>query len=165
MNIRRATANDAEKIVEIYNWYVLNTIITFETEVVSPLDMETRIGEKLEKYSWLVGELEQTIVGYAYYGSFRSRAAYNHTVESSIYLAPDSFGKGFGTALYRELIESAERQGFREIIGVIALPNVPSVALHQKLGFEDIGVLKNVGYKFDQYIDVGVWQLSINQFF
>jgi L-amino acid N-acyltransferase YncA len=114
--------------------------------------MQERIQEKLRKYDWLVGEVNQEIVGYAYYGSFRPRAAYGHTVESTIYLSQASIGKGFGKPLYRN---------YRELIGGIALPNPQSLALHRKLGFVEVGVLKNVGHKFGKYIDVAFWQMSI----
>ena len=160
MNIRRATATDAERIAEIYNWYVLNTVITFETTVVTPSDMRQRIQEHLETYDWLVGESHQQIVGYAYYGSFRTRAAYNHTVESTVYLSQEATGKGFGTSLYSALLESATRNGFREMIGVIALPNPASIALHRTMGLHEVGVLRGVGYKFGQHVDVGLWQRS-----
>ncbi len=161
MNIRQATEEDAGVIAEIYNWYILNTIITFETDPVSPEEMKKRIQEKIIKHDWLVGELNQEIIGYAYYGSFRARAAYNHTVESTIYLSQKSIGKGFGKVLYSNLIKSAKGRGFRELIGIIALPNPESIALHKKIGFEEVGVLRNVGYKFERYIDVGIWQMSV----
>lgn len=161
MKIRQIQDEDIVRITEIYNWYILNTTVTFETEVISPPVMKKRVQEKVEKYDWLVGELDQKVIGYAYYGSFRSRPAYNHTVELTIYLAQESVGKGFGKPLYGELIQSAEKRGFRELIGIIALPNPGSTALHQKLGFEEVGVLKRVGHKFDRYIDVGIWQKSI----
>ena len=161
MNIRQVQDKDIARITEIYNWYILNTTITFEIEAISSLEMKKRIQEKVEKYDWLVGEFNQEIIGYAYYGSFRPRPAYNHTVESTIYLAQESIGKGFGKPLYSELTQLAKERGFRELIGVIALPNKGSTLLHQKLGFEETGVLKKVGYKFDQYIDVGIWQKSM----
>jgi phosphinothricin acetyltransferase len=161
MKIRQIQDDDIVRVTEIYNWYILNTIVTFETEVINPSAMKERVQEKVEKYDWLVGELDQKVIGYAYYGSFRSRPAYSHTVELTIYLDQESIGKGFGKSLYGELIQSAEKHGFRELIGVIALPNPGSTVLHQKLGFEEIGVLKRVGHKFDRYIDVGIWQKSI----
>src|SRR5262249_27707877 len=157
MYVRQATAGDAERIADIYNWYILNTIITFETEMVSPQEMQNRIQEKTISHDWLVGEANQEVVGYAYYGSFRTRAAYNHTVESTIYLSQASLGKGFGRALYAKLLASVGDHGFREVIGVIALPNPQSIALHRALGFAEVGVLKRVGYKFARYIDVALW--------
>jgi phosphinothricin acetyltransferase len=145
----------------VSDWYILNTIITFETNVVSPQEMEKRIRERITKHDWLVGEVKQELIGYAYYGPFRTRAAYNHTVESTIYLSQESMGKGFGRALYVELIKSVKDRGFREVIGVIALPNPQSIALHRAIGFAEVGVLKGVGYKFGSYIDVGIWQMSV----
>ena len=161
MYMRPVTAGDAERIAEIYNWYVLNTIITFETDVVSPQEMTKRIQENFINHDWLVGEVNQKVVAYAYYGPFRARAAYNHAVESTIYLSQGSMGKGFGRTLYAQLLQSVKDRGFREAIGVIALPNPQSIALHRAMGFAEVGVLKRVGYKFERYIDVGLWQLSV----
>ncbi|TVQ17490.1 MAG: N-acetyltransferase family protein [Leptolyngbya sp. DLM2.Bin15] len=161
MTIRPITDDDSVAITDIYNWYILNTTITFELETISSLAMQQRIQEKLVHHDWLVGEVNHEIIGYAYYGAFRARPAYSHTVESTIYLAHDRLGQGLGTLLYRELIHSAAVRGFREMIGIIALPNQGSIKLHQKLGFEETGVLKQVGYKFDRYIDVGIWQKSL----
>jgi len=160
LHIRRASEADADRIAGIYNWYVLNTIITFETAGVSPNEMRQRIHEKLMQFDWVVGESNHQIVGYAYYGSFRPRAAYGHTVESTVYLAQESTGKGFGKRLYSALIESATKKGFRELIGVIALPNPASLALHQALGFREAGLLRGVGHKFGEYVDVALWQRS-----
>ena len=162
MNIRKAMEEDAEAIAKIYNWYILNTPITFETETVSQDEMKRRILEKRLKYDWLVAEVGSEIVGYAYYGAFRERGAYNHTVESAIYLPLKSIGRGFGKVLYSNLVESAKKHGFLEMVGLIALPNPGSIALHRKMGFEEVGVLRNVGYKFEKYINVGIWQLSIH---
>jgi L-amino acid N-acyltransferase YncA len=161
MNIRGAAIDDARAIVDIYNWYVDNTTITFETEAVTVEAMRNRIGEKLSTHDWLVGEENGEIVGYAYYGSFRPRAAYRHTVESTIYLSHEAKGKGYGKLLYAQLLESALSHGFREVIGVIALPNPESVRLHERMGFLKVGILQNIGFKFGTYIDVGMWQKSI----
>ena len=161
MHIRRATPEDAVRIAEIYNWYILHTIVTFETECVGALEMAQRVQEKLSSHDWLIGEVDHTLCGYAYYGPFRPRAAYQHTVESTIYLAQEHIGHGFGSTLYTRLLESVREHGFREVIGVIALPNPESVALHRKVGFVETGVLTHVGYKFGTYIDVALWQLSV----
>ncbi|MGB3516176.1 MAG: N-acetyltransferase family protein [Elainellaceae cyanobacterium] len=161
MTIRPITDDDSVAITDIYNWYILNTTITFELETINALAMQQRIQEKRVHHDWLVGVVNQEIIGYAYYGAFRARPAYSHTVESTIYLAQDRRGQGLGTLLYRELLHSAATRGFREMIGIIALPNQGSIKLHQKLGFEETGVLKQVGHKFDRYIDVGIWQKSL----
>jgi L-amino acid N-acyltransferase YncA len=161
VQIRRATPADAAEICRIYNEHVLGTIVSFETRAIDTSEMAARIQDKLRHHDWLVGEHEQELVGYAYYGSFRARAAYDHTAESTIYVASHASGRGFGKRLYDALIQSARDKGYREFIGVIALPNPASVALHQKVGFEEVGVLKRVGYKFGTYLDVGLWQLSL----
>ena len=156
--IRRAEPGDARIISGIYNWYILNSTVTFETKAIDELEMRRRILEKLATHDWLVAEVNGQIVGYAYYGVFRPRAAYAHTVESTIYLSEGSVGKGFGTLLYSSLIQSADKKGFLELIGVIALPNAASVRLHAKLGFREAGRLEGVGRKFGSYIDVALWQ-------
>lgn len=159
--LRAATAGDAEAIARIYNHYVRETIITFETEPVEVSEMARRIASISVKYDWLVAEADGKLAGYAYYGQFRTRAAYDHTVESTVYVAPDGMGKGVGRALYSELLAAARRRGYREAIGVIALPNPASLALHAAMGFVEVGLLKRVGCKFGDYIDVGLWQVSL----
>lgn len=161
MQILRATLLDAQQIAGIYNYYIANTVITFETEPVSVPEMEQRMESKLKRFEWLVLKEADEIIGYAYYGTFRDRAAYDATVESTIYLHPQQTGKGYGKLLYGELIKTAIANGFKEIIGGIALPNEGSVKLHESLGFEKAGLFKGVGLKFDEWIDVGFWQKSL----
>jgi L-amino acid N-acyltransferase YncA len=162
MDIRPATIADAPIIAEIYNWYVMNTIISFEVAPVGIDEMKARIQDKLEHYDWLIGEIDGEIVGYAYYGAFRPREAYQHTVESTIYIAQKWAGRGYGKVIYKRLIESAKKHGFREMVGLIALPNPSSIKLHEKLGFKKVGVNKGVGHKFGHFIDVGIWQRSLH---
>lgn len=161
MIIRRAEICDAAAIAEIYNWYIANTVITFETETVASEEMETRIIEKLKKHDWLVAEIANEIIGYAYYGAFRPRAAYGHTVESTIYLLQQFKGRGCGAQLYDELLRSAGERKFREVLAVIALPNPESIRFHEKAGFAHAGIMKSIGYKFHRYIDVAILQKSI----
>jgi phosphinothricin acetyltransferase len=161
LTIRTVEDRDIDAITAIYNYYILHTIITFETTAIAPSEMARRIEDKLTRYVWLVAELDQEMIGYAYYGAFHPRAAYAHTVEPTIYLHPDKTGQGWGQLLYRELIQSAQNQGFQELVALIALPNPGSLGLHEKMGFHAVGQLKNVGYKFDQYLDVVFWQKSL----
>jgi L-amino acid N-acyltransferase YncA len=160
--IRTAAETDAERLAEIYNWYVLNATATFETAAVTSAEMQRRIQERLARHDWIIGEVNQQTVGYAYYGHFRTRAAYAHTVESTVYLSKECTGKGFGKSLYAAVIDSAKRKGFREMIGVIALPNPASIRLHRASGFSEAGVLRRVGRKFDRDVDIGIWQLSLD---
>ncbi|HYC45432.1 MAG TPA: GNAT family N-acetyltransferase [Burkholderiales bacterium] len=161
VEVRRATRADAQRIAQIYNGYVRDTVITFETEPVPVEEMAQRIERTIARYDWLVAESNREIVGYAYYGQFRTRAAYDHTVESTVYVAAGNMRRGVGRTLYAALMRSARERGFREVIGVIALPNPESTALHATMGFAEAGVLKRVGYKFGAYIDVAIWQLSL----
>jgi L-amino acid N-acyltransferase YncA len=162
LNIRQATEEDASRISEIYNYYVLNTTVTFENAAVNAADVVERIREKMAKYNWLVGEVDGRIVGYSYFGFFRPRSAYRETVESTIILDRDCIGRGYGSALYEKLLQSVKTMGFREIIAVIALPNPESLKLHRKMGFVEAGVLHNVGFKQGRYVDIGFWQKSLH---
>lgn len=161
MKIRQARPADATAIVAIYNPFVLDTTITYELDAVASTEMAERIRTKLVAHDWLVLEEAGTLIGYAYYSSFRERAAYRHVVESSIYLAPAAHGRGLGRMLYEALLARAAAQGYREMIGVIALPNPGSIRLHESLGFTPVGTLTRSGYKFGEYIDTGLWQKTL----
>jgi len=161
IKIRKACKEDAVSISEIYNWYITNTIITFETEEIDGKEIEKRIDNVTTKYDWLVAEEDNIVIGYAYYGQFRARAAYNHTVETAIYLKHDQTGKGTGHLLYKALFELAQAKGYKEFMGVISVPNPESVKFHQQWDFKEVGHLTNVGYKFDKYIDICLMQKSL----
>lgn len=158
--IRNCTTADAAAIAEIYNYYIENTIITFEEE---PLD-SLAIIQRLEKIHagglpWLVYEENSVVVGYAYAGEFRSRCAYRHTLESSVYLRHGLGGRGIGEKLYRELIQRLKTTGCHSLIAVVAAPNPASSKLHTRLGFNYTGTLSDAGYKFNRWIDTEYWQL------
>lgn len=161
MTIRPATMADASAIIAIYNPFVENTTVTYELEAVTAAEMQARITAKQTAHEWLVLDDPSGILGYAYYGSFRERPAYRHVVESSIYLAPQARGRGLGKTLYQVLFERARAQGYREMIGVIALPNPESIRLHETLGFAEVGRMARSGYKFGQYLDTGFWQKQL----
>jgi phosphinothricin acetyltransferase len=152
--IRQVNIADAAAIAEIYNYYVTHTTVTFEEEPVSVEIMTERIQEIVEKYPWLVIEENGVVVGYAYAGPWKSRCAYRYSVEVSVYLGKESKGKGYGSLLYSRLLELLRPLKLHGIIGGIALPNDACTALHQKFGFERVAHFKEVGYKFDQWIDV-----------
>lgn len=160
--LRPATADDAGAIAAIYNHYVVNTIITFEEEAVTAVEMAERIAEVQRlNLPWFVWEEGGQVLGYAYASKWKSRCAYRYSVESSIYLAQDATGRGLGKKLYLALIASLRERGIHSIIGGIALPNPASVGLNEKLGFQKIGHFKEVGWKFNQWIDVGYWELIL----
>lgn len=159
--IRLATTADAAAICSIYNRYVAETTVTFETDAVPANVMSTRIAEVTASYPWLVFERDGALGGYAYANRWRPRAAYRHSVESTIYLARNFQRQGIGTQLYTELIARLRAQGIHQMIGGVALPNPGSVALHERLGFRKVAHFAEVGRKFDRWIDVGYWQLGL----
>lgn len=159
--IRDAKIEDAQDICGIYNHYIKNTPITFETERVSKNTMVERIVNISENFFWIVYEEDGRILGYAYASSFKSRSAYNNSVECSIYIRADEKGKGIGSTLLSQLINRCRKRGFHTIIGTITLPNESSIALHEKFGFKKAAHFKEVGYKFNTWIDVGSWQLLL----
>lgn len=161
--IRSASTNDVDDITALYNHYICNTAVTFEEVEITSEQMYERINSvKASSLPWLVAELSGQVVGYAYAGKFHHRSAYRFTVEATIYLAHTISGKGIGTKLYSELLSILKKQNLHSIIGVIALPNPPSVALHEKLGFRKIGHFPEVGFKFNTWQDVGYWQVALN---
>jgi len=156
--IRQATIADAAAICQIYNPYILDTAISFETEPVTPEQMSQRITDITAHLPWLVCVEDGQILGYAYATKWRARAAYQHAVESSVYLSGAAGGKGLGSALYHALIAELQKLPVHTVIGGIALPNAASIALHEKMGFEKVAHFAQVGKKFDRWIDVGYWQ-------
>lgn len=158
MNIRPVCVKDADPLCEIYNYYVKNTIITFQETPLSVQEMVHQIEETTESYPWFVFDSENGITGYAYATKWKTRTAYRFSVESTVYLKPGNEGKGLGSELYRTLLDALCALKIHAVIGGIALPNPASVALHEKFGFHKIAQFEEVGYKFGKYIDVGYWE-------
>ncbi len=158
--IRNATPADSLAIAGIYNYYVLNTVVTFEEVPVTASEMQQRVADVQSKYSWLVWEEAGVVTGYAYAGQWKPRGAYRYTVESSIYLAPDQTGRGIGNQLYAALIKELRALNLHSIIGGVALPNEPSIKMHEALGFKKIGQFIEVGWKLNRWVDVGYWELQ-----
>lgn len=158
MEIRAVRAGDAPAVTAIYNHYIERTIVTFEEQALATADMAARIEDIAATYPYLVAERDGGVVGFSYASRWHARCAYRRSVETTIYLAPDCAGAGLGTALYGRLLGELERCAYHCAIGGIALPNAASVALHEKLGFERVALFREVGFKFDRWIDVGYWQ-------
>ena len=158
MKIRRIRIEDAEKIAEIYNFYVLNTHHTFETEAVTTDEMQKRIAEVAENYPFLIAETDGKIFGYAYAVRYKPRQAYRFSVEVSVYVKPNAKRKGIGRLLYERLFEKLDETEIHAIIAGIALPNKASIKLHENFGFEKIAHFREVGFKFGKWIDVGYWE-------
>ena len=159
--IRYAHTDDAVSICRIYNHYVLNTTVTFEEQAVSVEEMQCRIREVSETLPWLVYETGREVAGYAYASRWKSRSAYRFSVESTVYIDGHYTGKGIGRRLYEHLISDLRKLSLHNAIGVIALPNAPSVALHERMDYEKVAHLKEVGRKLNQWIDVGYWELML----
>lgn len=160
--IRNATLEDAKDIVKIYNYYILNTNITFEVEEIDTNEMKNRIEKKLGKEPWIIYEEDGKVLGYAYIGEWRSRAAFRNTKEVSIYLDSNEKGKGIGSKLLKELIKLAKEYKVHTLMAGITIPNEYSIGLHEKFGFKKVGHCEQVGFKNNQWLDLGFWQLHIN---
>ncbi|MFT3931626.1 MAG: GNAT family N-acetyltransferase [Spongiibacteraceae bacterium] len=161
--IRDAVEADSKAISEIYNYYIRNTVITFEEQDVSAEEISRRIAKvQASGLWWLVIEVDNAIAGYAYCSKWQERSAYRKTVEVSVYLAHSATGKGLGTKLYEELFQRLKNSSFHVVIGGIALPNPASVALHERFNMKKVSHFEEVGYKFSKWVDVGHWQLKLN---
>ena len=160
--IRAAAGSDAQTITDIYNYYIANTVITFEERAISKNDILERM-EKVTGASlpWLVAENDGVVIGYAYAGKWNMRSAYRHTVETTVYLSSSSISKGWGTRLYQALFDTLRHNSIHVVIGGITLPNPASVALHEKFGMTKVAHFKEVGYKFGHWLDVGYWQTEL----
>jgi phosphinothricin acetyltransferase len=159
--IRPVTPSDAAVIAEIYNPYIRDTIITFEESLVSAEEIAQRIQKVTAAYPWIVWEEDGRVLGYAYGSTWRTRHAYRFAVESAIYLHVDHRGKGLGKLLYQALIQELRARGFHSLLGCLGLPNEPSVRLHEALGFTKVAHMKEAGWKFERWVDVGFWELML----
>ena len=159
--IREVTDSDTAAICAIYNPYITGTTITFEEEIVPVEVMKGRIAEITKTHPWIVSEIDGRVVGYAYGAPWKTRTAYRHSAESTVYLDSSYCQRGLGTALYRELIERLRKARVHRLMGGIALPNEASVTLHERLGFKKVAHFDEVGWKFGQWIDVAYWQLDL----
>ncbi|MDZ4658393.1 MAG: arsinothricin resistance N-acetyltransferase ArsN1 family B [Bythopirellula sp.] len=159
--IRDVAPLHAPAISVIYNWYIAETVISFEEEPVTVEEMAGRIQAVIQQYPWIVLEIDGTLIGYAYARRWHERSAYRHTVEVGVYVAHDRVGCGHGTELYRELISRLPALDIHAAIGGITLPNEASVSLHEKFGFTKVAHYREVGYKFGNWHDVGYWQLLL----
>ena len=163
-NIRLADpSRDARQVAAIYYPYVINTHITFEYVPPDGSVIASRMKSQQEKFPWLVCEHERELMGFAYGSPFRSQQAYDWSVETTIYVRESAHNLGIGSALYETLIKCLRLQGYMSAVGVIALPNEPSVSLHNKFGYKEIGILPDAGYKSGSWYDVGIWRLELKE--
>jgi len=156
--IRTCISSDAAKICDIYNFYVRETVVTFEETPISVEEMTGRIDGVKALLPWIVWDEAGDVAGYAYATPWKARSAYRYSVECSIYLAPDATRQGIGTKLYEALIAELKPLGVHCVIGGAALPNPGSVALHARLGFTQVAEFREVGWKHQRWISVAYWQ-------
>jgi phosphinothricin acetyltransferase len=160
--IRSATADDAERLCAIYNHYVLTDVATFEEEPVPLEEMRQRVEEVQKHFFWLVYEDGGDVIGYAYAGKWKARAAYRYSVELSVYVRQGQHGRGIGTQLYAELLRRLREKDVHSVIGGVAGDNAASMALHRSFGFEPVACFRDVGHKFGRWIDVTYFQLLLS---
>ncbi len=156
--IRSVTLADAAAIAEIYSYYITESPATFELEPVTEETIAQRIVAAATDYPFLVMEDAYRLIGNSCIGPWKPRAAYLHTGETSIYLDPAHTGSGHGSRLYRELLTRAQDYDLHCLISGISLPNPASEALHRRVGFQPCGTMREVGFKFQRYIDVAYYQ-------
>lgn len=161
--IRPASVSDTEALLHIYQYYVTHTAITFEYEVPSIKEFRSRIMHTLERYPYLIAVQDGNILGYAYAGPFKTRAAYDWSAETTIYLSPDAHKRGIGRMLYQALEDSLRQMGIRNLYACIGYPQTEdeyltrnSAQFHAHLGFSTVGTFHSCGYKFGRWYDM-IW--------
>ncbi len=158
MHVRQIVIGDAPSVQAIYAPYVTDTTVSFEEVPPDIMEVARRIAAILPRYPYLVAEEDGRIVGYAYASEHRTRAAYRTSVDVTVYVAPGAQRSGVARRLYSQLLPAAASLGYHAAFAGIALPNQASVGLHEAMGFEPIGIYREVGRKFDAWHDVGWWQ-------
>ncbi len=163
MTIRPVQLEDAGEITAIYNEYILHDTVTFETEPLREEEMRARIAEISARFPYFVCEEAGEVVGYCYAHQWKSRAAYRHTIETTVYLSSRHTGKGIGTLLMQELIEACRHKGdYRALIACVTEDNVASDALHLKLGFKQVSRFEKVGLKFGRWLNIIDYELLLS---
>lgn len=153
--LRHATDADAAACAAIYAPFVTDTATTFEYEPPSAAEMARRIAAAQERHVWRLAEAaDGTVLGYAYAGPYKSRPAYDWACETSIYLLPEAQGRGLGRLLFTDLLDRVAERGIRIATSCITLPNAASAGMHRSLGFDEVGVFRRIGWKFERWHDV-----------
>ena len=163
MVIRVATRSDVPAILEIVNHEILNSTVLYEYEPRTIEQQQDWFAEKQsENWPVIIAELNGSVVGFGTYGLFRQRAAYSKSIEHSVYVHKDFRGKTIGNALMVKLIKLARSNGYHTMVAGIDSSNMGSVEFHRKFGFEVVGTFKEVGHKFDRWLDVIFMQLRLD---
>ena len=155
-DVRNAVAADLPALTAIYNHYIVHTPITFDLKTYDPEQRRAWFDDHAPagRHRLLVADERGDVVGYATTSRWRPKAAYDTTVESSVYVRHDAVGRGIGRQLYAALFEAIAGEDVHTIVAGVALPNAASIALHERFGFREVGVFREVGLKFGQFWDV-----------
>jgi phosphinothricin acetyltransferase len=159
--IRPVQRKDSRALGEIYNYYIERTVISFEERTLEPHDMEERMRTISAAYPWLVWEEDGEVLGYAYVNTFKERFAYRFSVEDTIYLKHGCEGRGVGKKLLAALLDEVKKMDIHAIVACVTIPNERSVGLHEKFGFTKVAHFREVGFKCNQWLDVGYWELTL----
>ena len=159
--VRDATGADAAACAAIYAPYVRDTAITFELEAPTADEMAGRIAKAAASHAWLVLEDAGRVLGYAYGGPYKERAAYRTSVENSVYVATGQQGRGIGKLIVNELLRIARASGFHAVFARISGPSEASKALHASCGYAVVGTEREVGRKFNRWLDVVIMQILL----
>ncbi len=159
--IRLVKISDAERLLEIYSPFVLQTAFSFESSPPSIEEFKNRILDYSSKAPWLVATIDNKIVGYAYSGPHRSRGSYRWSQETTVYVEEPFRKRGIARSLYTKLLTILKEMGFAKVLAIITLPNDASIGFHQNLGFKHIGEMNNIGYKFDRWHTTSWWDLDL----
>lgn len=160
--IRPFHKQDTQALLDIYNYYVVNTAVTFDIEPLPLQVFKDKLMAISKEYPIVVYEEDGLISGYAYGSRFRPKPAYDYVAESTVYVKHGAHGKQIGTKLYAELLRLLKKTNLHTVLGVLTVPNQASIKLHEKFGFKQVAHLKEVGLKFGKWQDVGIWQLKLD---
>jgi len=163
LTIRDRQDADMARITEIYSHHVLHGASSWELSAPDVAEMTKRAHAlKDGGYPYLVAELDGRVIGYTYAGAYRPRPAYRYTVEHSVYIDENARRGGIGHALMKAMIEACEQRGYRQMMGIIGdSQNLQSIRFHEKMGFEHVGCVKNIGFKFGRWMDQILMQRSL----
>lgn len=160
--IRPYQIEDAVAIVEILNYYILNSTALYDYNIRTTEQQQAIFDEKLKKsFPVIVATIDEKVVGFGYYSEFRFREAYKFTVEHSVYVAPNQHGKGLGKIILQSLIDLAKQQKLHTMVAVIDAENQNSISFHEQFGFETVGNIRESGFKFDRWLHSIIMQLML----
>ena len=155
MKIRAIEEKDIPACLSIYNWYILNSDVTFDIEAMSLSAFTEKVKTITESYPWIVGEEEGRVIGYACLSAYNPKPAYRFTADVTIYLDPKERGKGYGTLLFHRLEEIAVQDNYQTLVSLVTKTNAPSLAIHEAFGYTRFSVFEHAGYKN------GVWLSTV----